>query len=186
MIGQIRAQCLAAIEPVMARLREAWLPRYQQLEPREQRMLLIAAVILPLMVLVFAVLMPLHDRQLSLQSELTAAKSDAKEAQSLAKILTSRAASGQGGTGSNGTLLTMVEQKARETGVRGYMTRLKPQRSPGGGHEQLMLQIRSAPYTATVKFFHAIAGMRAGVKSIELKPAGKPGLVHVRAMIGGN
>jgi len=65
---------------VRQRIETELLPRYQQLESREQHLVLIAAVLLPLMLIVFGWLLPLQDRQKALRAELAQVQAQAAEA----------------------------------------------------------------------------------------------------------
>jgi len=43
--------------------------------------------------------------------------------------------------------------------------------------------MKDAPYDATLRWVHALAGVHAGLKSLKIRAAGAPGHVHVRAML---
>jgi len=160
------------------------LPRYQQLESREQRIVLIAAVVLPLMLIVFGWLLPLQDRQQALHAELAQVQARAAEAEELARYLQLHAAEQKRGGAASENLLSLVERMARQTQVRSFMTRIKPSQSPGG-HEQLMVSMKNAPYDATLRFIHALASRHLGLKTLKLQAADAPGHIHVRAVITG-
>ena len=166
------------------RMETELLPRYQQLEIREQRLLLIAAVVLPLLLLVFGLLLPLQDSQKELRAQLAQVQTQAAEAEHLAQALVKQGAAGKGAGVASGNLLTVVDQLARKTQVRRFMTRIKPNRTPDG-HEQLMVRMKDAPYDATLRFIHALADHHIGLNSLKLQAADNPGHIHVRAVITG-
>lgn len=163
------------------RIEELVLPRYQQLEAREQRIVRIAAVLLPLMIIVFGFLLPLQDKQKALRAQLITAQSQASEAEKLAQNLSARTVEQKNDTGSK-DILTRVERLARETKVRDFMTRIKPNNSPDGS-QKLMVRMKNVPYDATLRFIHALAANNLGINSLKLQAADAPGFVHVRAII---
>jgi len=169
---------------IRQRIEEKLLPRYQQLEAREQHIVLAAAILLPLMFMVFGILLPLQDRQQALRVELAQVQAQATEAEALARYLKQHAAEQKGAGTVAENLLTLVERMARQTQVRSFMTRIKPNNSPDG-HEQLMVYMKNAPYDATLRFIHALAGRHLGLKMLKLQAADAPGHVHVRAVITG-
>ncbi len=160
------------------------LPRYQQLESREQRIVLAAAVLLPLMFIVFGLLLPLQDSQKALRAELTQIQAQAAEAAKLALYLSQHADERKSAGATSENLLTVVERMARQTQVRHFMTRIKPNTSPDG-HEQLMVRMKDAPYDAMLRFIHALAEHHLGLNTLKLQAADAPGYVHVRAVISG-
>ncbi len=161
---------------------EQLLPRYQQLERREQKILLTAAIMLPLIIIVFGFILPLQDRQIALQKELSLAQNQAAKADSLANYLTAHAAELKSNN-SSGSLLTIVDQLARQTQVRSFMTRIKPQVSPGGGAQRLMLSMKGVPYDAMLRFVHALAQRDLHLKQMTFKASKTAGHVHVHAII---
>jgi len=163
---------------------EQVLPRYQQLESREQKIVLAAAVLLPLMMIVFGLMLPLQDRQRALQQELSVVQGQSAEADQLAAYLMKHGAQ-SGLSKRTESLLSTVEQIARQTHVRRFMTRIKPQVSPGGGAQRLMLRIKDAPYDAMLRFVQALAKRELGLKSLKFQAAKTPGYVHVNAIIIG-
>lgn len=166
------------------RIEAQLLPRYQQLESREQRMLLVAVVVLPLIFMVFGLLLPLQDRHQVLRAELVQVQAQATEAAGLALYLSQHADERKSAGAASGNLLAVVERMARQTQVRRFMTRIKPNTSPDG-HEQLMVRMKDAPYDAMLRFIHALAGRHLGLKMLKLQAADSPGHVHVRAVITG-
>ncbi|MFQ5519240.1 MAG: type II secretion system protein GspM [Mariprofundus sp.] len=164
---------------------EKVLPQYVQLEERDQRIVLAAVVLIPLLLLIFGIMLPLHDRQLALKGELKTMQSAAVEAERLADYLTKHAAGIKAGGGKSTTLLSTVDQLARQAKVRSHMTRIKPQMQGKQGQQRLLVQMKDAPYSATLRFIHALAAKGLGSNSLKLQASKTAGHVHVRLMISG-
>ena len=163
-------------------LQSQLLPRYQQLEIREQRVLLAAAVILPMAILIFGILLPMQDKQKALQAELAALQQQAETAEALAIQLVESVSTGKQ-TGEQTPLLATVERLARHSKARKYMTRIRPQPSVSGTGQRLMLQLKNVPFDANIRFIDALARENLGVNSMKIQAGTSAGLVHVQAMI---
>lgn len=172
------------IAPFIQRVEQELLPRYRQLEPREQHLVLAAAVLLPVMIMLFGVLLPLQDRQHALHQELVAVQNQATEAETIATYLLEHGVKGKNGPASE-NMMTTVERLARQTGVRKFMTRIKPQITPDGGEKRLMISMKDVPYDATLRFIHALAKHHIGLNRLKLQAADSPGHIHVRAVLSG-
>lgn len=162
--------------------REPWLLRYRGLQLRERRLILTAAVLLPLMILVFGIALPLQDRQKALQAELSSLQQQAAEAEQLAERLMAVDTKQQNG-GKPVNLMTAVEGLARQGKVREYMTRIRPQASTDSQSQSLMLQLKNVPYKAAISFVDAIAREHLGLSSIKIQAGKSTGLVHLQAVI---
>jgi len=180
----MKEKLMLQLTPFIQRFEQEWLPRYQQLDNREQRLVLIAAVLLPVMIVLFGLLLPLKDRHDVLRENLAAVQAQAVEAEEMARYLVEHAAERKGG-GAAENMMTTVERLARQTGVRRFMTRITPQITPDGGQKRLMISMKNAPYVATLKFIHALAERNLGLNSLKLQAADSPGHIHVRAVLGG-
>jgi len=186
LIEDLRSRLMDAVSPWQIRARAVMVnevqPRYQQLVPREQRLLLAAAVLLPLMVLWFGIVLPLHDRQQALQADLVVLQQQAGEAQYLATQ------AGKQGNGDKAAqpvnLLASVEQLARQLQLREFMTRIRPQPA-AEGVQRLMLELKDAPYERVIRFSHALANENLELYSMKIQIGAAGGLVHVQAVIEG-
>ena len=158
------------------------LPRYQQLEMREQRVLLAAAVILPMVLLIFGLLLPMQDEQKALQAELAVLQQQAETAERLAIQLAESAITGKQ-AGQQAPLLATVERLARHSKARKYMTRIRPQPTVSGKGQRLMLHLKNVPFDANVRFVDALAREHLGLNSMKIQAGTSAGLVHVQAMI---
>ncbi len=158
------------------------LPRYQQLESREQMIVLLAAIVLPVMIMIFGIILPLHDTQQALHKELRIVQSKAAEADRLASYLKKHGTVSESANSAE-SLLTTVERLARQTSVRRFIARIKPQSSPNTQQQQLMLRMKAVPYDAALRFIHALAERGLGLKSMKLQRTKAPGMVNLYAMI---
>jgi len=160
-----------------ALIEQRWLPYYQGLAEREQRLLQVSEVVLPMLILVFAIVLPIHDAWQSKQSVAQKLHVQVQEAESLALRLQS-----QGNQPQQGNLMTQVDQLARQAQVRTFMTRIRPQ--PAGDREQrLLLQMQDAPYQKVVDFFAMMAKNGIGLEQVKLQKSEKNSYVHVQATV---
>jgi len=159
-------------------IRDRWqediLPRYQRLSPREQRFLIFTVIALPILLFVYGVWLPVTDRIHALERAMPALQDQLREAQTLADRLQ------QGGhkTAGNRNALAIVEQAAKASGVRQYITRIKPQPGLGGG-QRLLIRIHQAPYPNLVKFMDMLAKEGVALGRAKLLGGDKPGLLDV-------
>jgi len=181
----MKEKLMLQLEPLIQQFEQELLPRYQQLDNREQRLVLTAAALLPVIIMVFGLMLPLKDRQNALQKDLVAAQAQAVEAERMAQYLLEHAAERQTG-GASENMMTIVERIARQTNVRSFMTRIKPQISPDGGESRLMISMRNVPYDAILRFIHAIAKRNLGLNSLKFRAADTPGHIHVSAVLVGS
>jgi len=157
-------------------IRDRWqediLPRYQRLSPREQRLLIFTTITLPFLLFVFGVWLPVSDNIHALERAMPALQGQLREAQTLANRLQ------QGGHKSAGkrNALAVVEQAAKASGVRQYITRIKPQPGLGGG-QRLLIRIHQAPYPNLVKFMGLLAKDGVALGRAKLLAGDTPGLL---------
>jgi len=177
-----RSQIEALRQRIAVQCEMHLLSRYQQLDTREQHLVLVAAVLLPLMLIVFGLLLPLQDRQLALRAELAQVQAQAAEATALAQYLSQHAGERKRGGAASENLLSVVDRIARQTHIRSFMTRIKPNNSPDG-HEQLMLRMKDAPFDAALRFIHALVSHHLGLEMLKLQKGNTSGHVHIRAII---
>jgi len=154
-----------------------WIPYYQSLAERERRLLLFAAVVLSIMLLVFAIILPLNAARHGKELVLVSLQQQVYEAETLAERLQS-----QGGVQPRGSVMSVVDQLARVAQVRQFMTRLRPQPSGNGG-QRLLIQMRDAPYDKTILFFKALSKKHLSLLQVKLQQAEQQGYVHVQAVI---
>jgi len=156
-------------------------PHYQALDEREQKVVRIAAIALPLIIFVFGILLPTLDKNAALRANIATLAVQVHEANQLADSLAANPQVAQAGNESN--LLGTVDKLARQTGVRSFMTRLRPQQVMGG-EQRLQTQIKDAPYAKVADFLATLE--RSGLPVDQLKiQASSEGLVHMQAVIGG-
>ena len=181
-VGQLQNGYQQAHGQAQSWLQSRILSRYQQLEIREQRILLFAAVILPMAILIFGILLPMQDAQKALQAELVGLQQQAETAEALAIQLAESGSIGKQPE-QQAPLLATVERLARHSKARKYMTRIRPQPSVGGTGQRLMLQLKNIPFDASVRFVDALAREHLGLNSMKIQAGTSAGLVHVQAII---
>jgi len=162
---------------VTAILQQHLLPRYQQLQQREQRLLLATAIVLPLLILVFGVWLPLRDEAAAIRAAMPALQAQLAEANLLAGKVTAGGTAGGAKTAAQGDLLTRVDTAARTGNIRQFITRIKPQ--PGLSGQSVLVQLRKAPYADSVRFLAAMAGQGVGSERAKLSDVEANGLVDV-------
>ena len=186
MIDDIRLRGLALLAPWQAIandwLEKELLPHYRQLASREQRMVLIAMILLPLMLVVFGIALPLKDKLIASKAELIIAQQEAAEAQYLAKHV------GQNRNGDKDSqpvnLLESVEKLARQLHLREFMTSIRPLPVVSGS-QRLMFELKDAPYEQVMRFSHALTQEDLELISMKIQLGSSAGLVHVQAIIDG-
>ena len=146
--------------------------RYASLQPREQRVLLVAAVLLPLLVFVFGVWLPLRDRVRALEASLPHDSARLLEVQMLAV----EAGKHSGKSPARGDLPSMVERQSRAAGIRTFITRIKP-RPAASGVQRVAVQLRKAPYAGVVRFLSGMAALGVSVPRVKLADVARNGLV---------
>jgi len=169
-------------DPIQQFIAEHISPRYQQLESREQTIVMAAAIILPLLIMVFGWMLPLNDSQKALHKELILAQTQAIEADQLATYLLAHAADPTSNSGTS-NLLTSVEQLARQQHIRQFISRIKPQRSLKNNKQSLMLRLKNVPYDHILRFIHALAEKGLNLKTLKLQTSKTPGIVQAHIII---
>jgi len=156
------------------------LPRYQRLLPREQALLIVTAIGVPVLLFVYGVWLPMMDRSHALRDAMPVLRDQLREAKTLADRLQQGVHQPIG----KRNALAMVEQVAKTSGVRRYITRIKSQPGMGGG-ERLLIRMHQTPYPKLVKFMGLLAkgGMAPG--RTKLLAGDKPGLLDVDLVIEG-
>lgn len=154
-------------------------PRYNALDEREQRIVRLAAILIPLTVLLFGIILPVADKKTALQQEVIVLSQQVQEANTLADALVLQP---RQHNSTNNNILSQVDNIARQTAVRTFMTRLRPQQILGNS-QQVQTQIKNAPYKGIVAFIAALE--KAGFSLSQLKiQAAEAGYVHMQATIG--
>jgi len=158
---------------------QSFAPKYNALDDSEQRIVRIAAIVIPLILFVFGIVLPVLDKNTALQQEVQSLAQKAQEANSLADMLANQPKQTKM---LNGNILSQVDNIARQTQVRQFMTRLRPQ-PLANGKQQLQTQIKDAPYKDIASFIVTLE--KAGLSLSQVKIQGKkPGIVLMQAVIG--
>ncbi len=185
-VEDIRARLMNVFLPWQARLSSLLeaevLPRYRQLAIREQRLVLTASLMLPLMFVIFALILPIQDKQHALRGELASLQKRAAEAQKLAALLVR-----QGGpkAAKPVNILAAVERLASKFKLRKTMTRIRPQPVSAGQGQSLILQMKNAPYDQVIRFIYTLVEEHLDLNSMKIQQGKSAGLVHVQMVIAG-
>jgi type II secretory pathway component PulM len=148
---------------------------FQALSEREQRIVQIGAILVPLL-LVFGVLLPLDRSVAQAQERLLKKRNDLAWMQGVAPEL---AASPQPPSAAGESLLVIVDRSARESGLAAAMAGSEPA-GPGG----LSLRLQKAPFDTLIAWLARLAqqnGIR--VDSASIDSAGAPGLVNAAVVL---
>jgi len=156
-------------------------PRYDALSESEQRTVKIAAVVLPILIFIFGITLPILDQNTALKTSVTSLAKQVDEANHLADLLAAHPAA-KSNSGNPNNMLSDVDKLARQTGVRTYMTRLRPQQVLSG-KQRLQTQIKDVPYQKLTLFISALEDHGYAINPLKIQAAGV-GLVHVQATIG--
>ncbi|RMH50118.1 MAG: hypothetical protein D6682_07780 [Zetaproteobacteria bacterium] len=152
-------------------------PRYRALQPREQRVVLLAVVALPVIVVIFGLLLPARDRLEAAQARVVQLQRQRIEAERLADRLRHAAR-----RPAPENALAAVEKLARDHGVRSAMTRIKPQ-ADFSGRQTLLLQMRGAPFARVVPFLRGLIDGGLEILQAKLSATAVPGRVDVRLVV---
>jgi len=150
------------VERITGIWRQTIVPYYERLARREQRLLVAAAVIVPLLVYLFALLLPVHDKSVRLQRDLPSLTAQLAEAERLADQLHRN-----GRKVMRGDLLHVVEAVAAATEVRDSISRMKPQDGESG-RQLLLVSLRKVPYPHLVRFLAALGDKGVGLDEARL------------------
>ena len=154
-------------------------PRYDALAESEQRIIKIAAIVLPMIIFIFGIVLPIADKNAALEQDVSSLSKQVFEANQLADQLEKQP---QQQAGNNTNLLSQVDSLARQSGVRKFMTRLRPQ-PVISSKQQLQTQIKEAPYKQVVSFISKLENSGLNITRIKIQ-AVSTGIVNVRATIG--
>ena len=157
--------------------REALLAWYQRLATREQRVVLIGAVLAAILVLL-AILTPLHRTATALQKRIATKQADLAWMRSVAPAL---AAAGPltAPAATQESLVVLVDRTARESGLAQALTGSQP--SGDGG---LRVQLEKAPFNALLTWI-ARLGEQSGVRveAASIDAVAEPGLVNAGVVL---
>lgn len=158
---------------------QTFAPRYDALAESEQRIIKIAAILLPLIIFTFGIVLPIADKNSALKQDVSSLSAQVLEANQLADQLEKQP---KQQAGKNTNLLSQVDSLARQSGVRTFMTRLRPQ-PVISGKQQLQTQIKNAPYKKIVAFISKLEKSGLNITRIKIQAA-SAGIVNVQATIG--
>jgi len=160
---------------------DEWEPRYRDLQPREQWVLKFAAVVVPLIVLVFGIILPLQHQHTALLKSVAYSMQQAQEAEALAQQLQQQPAQ-TAEPQQQGSLLSRVDQLVTGQGVRAFVTQMRPQ-SAMDGKQRLRLLLKDIPYQQVASLL--LASDEAGLQAEQMKVqnSASEGYVQVQLLL---
>jgi len=164
---------------LMGRLGERAVSRYRQATPRERQLVLGAAVMLPVVLLVFGFWLPLKDRQQALRIQVRQLESRLYEASTLADTVSNK------GHEEHRSLVHLIDNAARHARVQPYIVRIRPQPGLDKRQSRLLVSIRHAPFRLVVRFLASLAARDAYFSAFKLYPATGHGQVNADMTITG-
>jgi len=153
-------------------------PYYQSLAIREQNTLCFAAILLPIMMIVFVIILPLHDAKQQRLGDLQILQQQALKAETLADFLQKK-----GPVNTVKSTMAVVDAIAKKVKIQKFLTRMRPQLAGTKGKQRLLIQMRSAPYSKVVIFLQHLSEQGLSILSAKIQQDKQPGLVHVQAVI---
>lgn len=168
-------------DPLMARVSEDLWPRYHALQKREQNVLKVAALFLPIIILVFGVILPLQDQRKSLEQDLLLQLHQVEEAEKLATRLVRRGEQTKSGVVA-GSLLSQVDALVADQGVRAFVTKMRPQ-SGMDGKQRLQLLMKNVPYSNVAGFLLALDDTGLNINTLKIRAAKASGYVQLQLLL---
>jgi general secretion pathway protein M len=145
------------------------------LSPRDRRRLLAGAVIAAIL-FVLAVILPLDSSVSRLHDQVTRKQADLVWMRSVAPEL---AAAGPVRTGAGESLIVIVDQSARESGLGSSLAGSQP-----SGVGNLSVQLQKAPFDALVGWLARLSQQNGvQIESATIDSAGEPGLVDASLVL---
>lgn len=173
----------AQLAAIKLRVQEQWGPRYAALQPREQLIVKVGAVILPCIILLFGIILPLQDKQSMLQGNVTALLKQAHEAELLATTLQQHTVQ-TGPKPATGSLLSQMDVLASDLGLRSHVTQMRPQSSMDG-KPRLRVLMKSIRYEEAADLLLAIDRTGLTVQQMKMQKAKKSAYVQLQLLLAG-
>jgi general secretion pathway protein M len=149
--------------------------RFESLSPRDRRVLLVGAVIAAIL-FVLAVIMPLDHSVSHLHDQVTRKQADLVWMRNAAPEI---AASGPVRTNVGESLIVIVDQSARESGLGSALAGSQP-----SGVGNLSVQLEKAPFDALVGWVARLSQQNGvQIESATIDSAGEPGLVDASLVL---
>ena len=154
---------------------------WQNLQVREQRLLMAGGALLALLLVYALIWAPLVGGIGKLETSVAQQRETLAWMQkAAAEVKALRAASGRRSAGLGGrSLLAVVDQTARAAGLGGALKRVQPQ-----GDDSVRVQMESASFDAMMRWLRNLLTQNGVfVTTITVERADAPGLVNVRATL---
>lgn len=148
----------------------------RSLSPRDRRILIVGGVIAAIL-FVLAVIMPLDHGVSRLRGQVTQKQADLVWMRSVAPEIA--AAGPVRNAGSGESLIVIIDQSARESGLGSSLTGSQP-----SGRGGLSVQLEKAPFDALVGWLARLSQQNGvQIESATIDSAGEPGLVNASLVL---
>jgi general secretion pathway protein M len=155
---------------------ESFKARWDGLQPREQHILRLGAVLLGLLLIYLLVIDPVY----SGRDEAEQGLRSAQEAYSVVQrqALDLKAASSNAGATASGSLLTRVERSAEQQGLRDALERLQP-----SGEDQIQVSLEGASYDQLIKWLGDLNQQGIRAQRVDIQPDRSSDLLGVQLLL---
>ena len=155
---------------------ESFKARWDGLQPREQHILRLGAILLGLLLVYLFIIDPVY----SGRDEAEQRMRSAREAYSVAQrqALDLKAASTNPGTTASGSLLTRVESSAEQQGLRDALERMQP-----SGEDQIQVSLEGASYDQLIKWLGDLNQQGIRAQRVDIQPDRTSDLLGVQLLL---
>ncbi|MDX8377662.1 MAG: type II secretion system protein GspM [Mariprofundales bacterium] len=168
---------------IFASLRQRWLDYYRNLAVREQRLLQLLLIFIPLFIAVYGIYLPMQEALATARNNAAHLQTEVLEAESLSAIILRDVNSNLAGSNASDAL-TVVEQAAIKAGVRGHIQRMRPQTTLAG-EKVVDIRMKNAPYEGVLRFLDALAKAGLVVNEAEITKQDTPSFTDIRLQVRG-
>jgi len=155
---------------------ESFKARWGGLQPREQHILRLGAILLGLLLVYLFIVDPVYSGRDLAEQRLRSSR----EAYSLAQrqALDLKAASSNPGAKASGSLLTRVESSAEQQGLREALERMQP-----SGEDQIQVSLEGASYDQLIKWLGDLNQQGIRALRVDIQPDRTSDLLGVQLLL---
>jgi general secretion pathway protein M len=155
---------------------EALKNRWNELSPRDQRILLYSAVVVGLLLFYLLVVEPVQSSRDNAEQRLHSAGEAYAVAQRQASDL--KAAASGSSTSNSGSLLTQVESSAQQQGLRNALQRLQP-----SGDNQIQVSLEGASYEQLMQWLSSLRRQGVRAQRVDIQQDRNSGLLGAQLLL---
>lgn len=174
-------QLLAPIEqkygPALAKNKAQLLQRWQRLQPREQKMLKVMAVVIVATILWFGIWQPLQERTMRAEARLANQYNTQRYVETqIAQVLQARSSQGQGTSAVNSAQLSsLISTLTNELELE--VARMQPQ------NESLLLVFNEVDFNRFIQFLTRLSERQVVIEAVDVSESNEAGVVRVRRLL---